>query len=122
MALAVFFMVAGNPDYQGPTFIGPEMVQADDAGEVVSLTPPINTAHGGATLEDIIKNFVNFIFWLGIIICPILIVWGGFNIATSAGSEDKMKKGRDTITFAVIGLVIIAISNVMVSAIQNILK
>lgn len=93
------------------------------AGAPIVLEPPIKDAGGlGIGLEGIINNFTNFIFWLGIVICPILIVWGGFNIATAAGSEDKMKKGKDIITYAAIGLVIIAISSAMVTAIQNILK
>jgi len=88
----------------------------------VTLMPPINSASGGgATLEDIIKNVTGFIFWLGITICPILIVWGGFNIATAGDDENKVTQGKQIITYAAVGLVIIALSNAMVITVQKIL-
>jgi len=121
--IAVFFMAAGNPGYQGAAFVDSGMVQASTTGEIVSLEPPIKDAGGGGLgLEGIIKNVTGFIFWLGIVICPILIVWGGFNIATAGGDEKRFTQGKQIITFAIIGLAIIAVSNAMVAAVQTVLK
>jgi hypothetical protein len=64
---------------------------------------------------------MNFVFTIALVICPIFIVWGGFEIATAAGSEEKVKHGREIITYALVGLVIIAASKGLVAAIQSVL-
>ena len=90
--------------------------------ETVSLPSPIPGANGGgATLQDIIKNISGFIFWLGITISPIFIVWGGFLVATANGEQAKISQGRQIITYAIVGLVIIAVSNILVSGVQAVL-
>lgn len=49
---------------------------------------------------------------LGIVgaILLILIIYGGFTYATAAGSEERVKKGRQILTYAIIGIVIIAVA------------
>ena len=54
-------------------------------------------------------------------ICPIYIVWGGFEIATANGEEAKITSGKSKLTYAAIGLVIIALSGAMVTVIQKVL-
>ena len=47
-----------------------------------------------------------FLGFLGII-AVVLIIWAGFNWMTAAGNEEKIDKAKDTLTAAVIGLIII---------------
>jgi hypothetical protein len=75
----------------------------------------------GKKLEDIIQGIINFIFGLALLICPIFIIWGGFEIATASGSDEKIKEGKKKITYALVGLVIIALSSTFVAVIKNIL-
>lgn len=91
------------------------LVQAADAE--VSIKNPL----GDKTLTDIIQGLINFIFGLAVLICPIFIIWGGFEIATAAGAEAKIKEGRQKITYALVGLVIIALSSSFVAVIKGIL-
>jgi len=117
-------MAAINSGYQGlGMVINSGMVQASSSGETVSLTPPLfnKTTGKGFDLTDIIDSIIGFIFWLGIVICPIYIVWGGFEIATAAGNEQRVASGRTKITYAVVGLVIIALSKTMVYAVKTVL-
>ena len=91
-------------------------------GSNVTLTPPIKDKDGrGLGITDVIGNVIGFIFWLGIVICPIYIVWGGFEIATANGEEAKITSGKSKLTYAAIGLVIIALSGAMVTVIQKVL-
>lgn len=66
---------------------------------------------GGKTLGELISAIMGFLLWVAIIVCPVLVLWGAFLIATSNGSEEKVKEGRKFITYAVVGLVIILLSN-----------
>lgn len=70
-------------------------------------------------------------FLIGLIIKSILgivggltlamMVWGGFQWLTSAGSPEKVKKGTQTMLWAVIGLILVLGSYVLVSVVLNFL-
>jgi len=72
-------------------------------------------------LQDIIQQIINFLFGLALAICPIFIIWGAFEIATAAGAEQKIKEGRQKITYALVGLIIMALASAFVGVIKNIL-
>ncbi|MCU0653433.1 MAG: hypothetical protein MUD10_04200 [Candidatus Pacebacteria bacterium] len=97
-------------------------VTGSSAGGTVTLVPPITSGGAGLGLEGIIAKVMGFIFWLGAVVCPILIVWGGFNIATAGDDQNKMSTGKQTITYAIVGLLIIAVSAALANAIKYILQ
>lgn len=67
------------------------------------LPNPLGITSPDLLIARIIKTF------LGIVgaIALLYFVWGGFLLLTSAGNPEKTKKGRDTIFWAILGLVII---------------
>ena len=87
------------------------------SGEAVLVSP----LQGNLTVEDIVGKIAGVIFGLALMICPILIIWGGFEIATAGGDQNKMAKGKQIITFSLVGLAIIALSAAFVEAIKQIL-
>jgi hypothetical protein len=78
------------------------------------------TGANGKGLDALITGIMNFLFGLALVVCPALMVWGGFLIATAAGEEAKVKSGRQIITYSIIGLVVIALSNVIKAVILDI--
>jgi hypothetical protein len=54
-------------------------------------------------------------------VCFLAIIIGGFFILTSAGNETNMNKGKEIITYAVIGLVISLSAYFIVAFVQSIL-
>lgn len=69
---------------------------------------PTNT---GLRRDNLIKFIGDLIrAALGIIgaILLVLVVYGGFLYATSTGDEKKVERGKNTLTYAIIGLIIIA--------------
>ena len=56
------------------------------------------------TIGTIIKAFLGL---LGIIFI-ILIIWAGYNWMTAGGNEEKISKAKNTLTRAIIGLIIIS--------------
>jgi len=91
------------------------------ASAVLAQEVEIKNPLGDKGLEDIIQGVIDFIFGLALLICPIFIVWGGFQIATANGEDTKIKEGKQKITYALVGLVIIALSSAFVAVIKNIL-
>ena len=60
----------------------------------------------GASLTEIVQSILNWIFGIIGIVAVVMIIIGGFNFMTSAGDPGKVKKGKDTILYGIIGLVV----------------
>ncbi len=49
------------------------------------------------------------------IIAVVFLVWGGIQYITSAGEESKIEHAKKTITYAIIGLLVIGLAVVVVN-------
>lgn len=67
------------------------------------------------TLKDSITIILNSIILVAGLVAVIFIVIGGINYMTSAGDPGKVKKAKDTILYAVIGLVVCALAFAIVN-------
>jgi hypothetical protein len=68
-------------------------------------------------LVIIIADIINVLLGLLAVIFLVLIIFGGFTWMTAMGQEDKIKKAKQTITSAVIGLLIVLLSYAIVNLI-----
>lgn len=92
-----------------------EGAKCDDLG---IACPEGSGSGGGATVEFIsttLRNVINAALSLTALIAAIFIVYGGFLYLTSAGESDRAERGKKTILYAVIGLLIIGLSAVIVN-------
>lgn len=65
--------------------------------------------------SDTIANILRAIIGVAGLVATIFIVIGGWHYMTSAGDAGKLKKAKDTILYACIGLVVCALSFVIVN-------
>ena len=78
----------------------------------VNLQGGVNSAQGeGAAGEisdpgNLVKTIVNALLWLIGILSVIMLIWGGITYTTSAGDSNKVTSAKNTIMYAVIGLVV----------------
>lgn len=72
------------------------------------------------TMQELIESLINVIFWLAVIIVPLMIIIGAFCYATSGGSPDKIRTAKNIMLYAAIGFVIIMLAKAIMSVIQNI--
>ena len=57
------------------------------------------------------------------LVCVVVMIIGGVNYMTSAGDAGKVKKGKDTILYGLIGLVVCVLAYALVNwVIKSILK
>lgn len=92
-------------------------------------TPGAATTPGGidpvAGTQDLTQNVTNIIN--GIIavlglVCVVVMIVGGVNYMTSGGDTGKVKKGKDTILYGLIGLIICVLAFAIVNfVIKNII-
>ena len=73
------------------------------------------------TVPEILSAIANFLFTISIPIAVIFIIIGGFQFATAAGNPEKINAGKRTITWAVIGIVVLLVAGSIAKLIENIL-
>ena len=61
-----------------------------------------------ANLTDgtLVTTVINFLLWLVVIISVIMLIIGGIKYATSAGDSNKVTSAKNTIVYAILGLVV----------------
>ncbi len=79
------------------------------------------TTHTGTSreLSDILKELVGKSVGLGIAIATLFIIFAAFQIITAGGSEEQFEKGKKTITYAVIGLIVLILSRAIVLTVRE---
>ena len=61
----------------------------------------------------VVMHAINWVIGVSGVVCAIFIVVGGFGYMTSAGDPSKVQKAKKTILYAIIGLIIVALSFVI---------
>lgn len=70
---------------------------------------------GGTDLEGNITTILNAVIGVLGLVCVVVMIIGGINYMTSAGDAGKVKKGKDTILYGLIGLVICVLAFALVN-------
>lgn len=94
---------------------------ANPEGLVTCGNPGEPDCTWGALMDMIQRIFTYALTYIVIPVAVIMIAWGGVTMATSAGNESKFKKGREVITAAAIGLVIIFAAWLIINTITKFL-
>jgi len=63
-----------------------------------------------SAIQVLITNAISFLY----LIAVVYALWGGFNILTAGGDEEKVKKGKTVLIQAAIGLVVIFLASSIV--------
>lgn len=90
--------------------------------EAKALTLPNPIGSENMTLEDVVLNVIRFILGIVSIVAVIQFIVGGLTILTSQGNPEKVKKGKDTLIWAIIGIALIFGSYMILSQIFEIFK
>jgi uncharacterized membrane protein len=73
----------------------------------------------GSSIDKILTLVLNFISAIAGLIAVFAVILGGFRYITSNGNSEKTNQAKDTILYAVIGLVIVAIAQIIVKFVLN---
>lgn len=86
-----------------------------------TLTNGVSSAKGDgvsdntASPESLVKQFVNiFLFAVGAL-SVIMLIWGGIRYTTSAGDSNKVQAAKNTVLYAIVGLVIAILAYAIVN-------
>lgn len=70
---------------------------------------------GSTNLTGNITTIINAVIGILGLVCVVVMIIGGVNYMTSAGDAGKVKKGKDTILYGLIGLVICVLAFALVN-------
>ncbi len=76
----------------------------------------------GATADDFstkLAKIINVISVIVGVIAVIMIIFGGFRYITSGGTSEKITSAKNTLLYAIIGLIIVALAQVIVKFVLN---
>ena len=112
--LAAPLLVVGSAsaqevDIQGNLCQGGGNVQLGDDGSCADAT-------GGSEegLNALIRNIVNIFSIIVGIVAVVMIIVGGFRYITSGGDSGNVTGAKNTILYAIVGLIIVALSQFIV--------
>lgn len=76
------------------------------AGSEVSLPNPIKCPDATC----LVSQFIRYILGTIAVIATLMFIWGGVMMLTSGGNADQVKRAKETLVWATIGIVVILIS------------
>lgn len=113
-------------------FFSPIMILAGGGGGTESNAVPADSTNIGLTeipnflkcesFECLIQTIAGFIAGLVTVIGTIMIIIGGIQYITSAGNEDKARRAKNTILYAIIGIAIAVSVDFIIGFLREILS
>jgi cytochrome bd-type quinol oxidase subunit 2 len=77
------------------------------------------SADPSTKIDSTIANIVNIISLVVGVAAVIMIIVGGFRFITSGGNQESVKSAKNTILYAAIGLIVVALAQIVVRFVIN---
>ncbi len=81
--------------------------------------PTLTFASGTPSIQAIIANIVNWVFWLAGAVAIVYLIYGGILYITAGGDAEKATKGRTALINAIIGILIIVSAIVIINLVKG---
>ena len=73
-----------------------------------------NAEGSGRTLDELIRLIINIVSIVVGVVAVIMIIFGGLKYITSGGDSSNVSSAKNTIIYAIIGLVVVALAQFIV--------
>ena len=116
--IALFIgMVLPNLAYASSTTSRQEVCQG--VGVIGQTTGCISHKSSGESIDDILRLTLNLLSAIVGVIAIFMIIIGGLKYILSSGNSEKTNEAKNNIMYAAIGLVIVALAQIIVKFILN---
>ena len=88
------------------TIYGKSTADCAKAGSLASNPESCN----GNDLNTMVQTIINAVIFVIGMVAVVMIILGGVSYATSQGDAAKVKKGKDTILYGIIGLIVVLLA------------
>ena len=86
------------------------------------VAPPVtikDPSENGTTAANVLGVAITWVLLLVGGLAVLFLLWGGLQYVTSSGNKDKAEQAKQTITYAVIGLIVIVLARVIVTLVTG---
>lgn len=102
----------------------PAVALADDAKSTVcsalgSDNKCSTNPQGSVGIDKVIRVTVNLLSWIVGLAAVIMIIIGGFRFVTAGGDSSNVASARNTVLYAIIGLIVAAMAQFIVQFVLN---
>lgn len=104
---------AASPNIQQNLCGSANSLQINDAGSCAA------TSSGTDKINGFITTIVNVFSIIVGVVAVIMIIVGGFRYITSGGDSNNISSAKNTIIYAIIGLIIVALAQFIVQFVLN---
>jgi len=88
-----------------------------DDGGIIKIESPINAT----SFEALVGGIVNFLFYIALVLAPLMIIIGAIYLLTSGGDPKKLETGKNIIIYTLIGLGIILLAKGLIAVLKTII-
>ena len=89
---------------------------------IETVDPNAKPKKAESDITKLIKNAVNLLSWVIGIVSVLMIMFGGFKYVTSGGDSSGVASAKSTIIYAVIGLVVAVLAQILVRFVIGVTK
>ena len=118
LVLVAISMVVGFASLPAQVYAAEEPVKVDIGGSLEDGScvndPDCDIDDGKTKINSTITNIINIFSMIVGIVAVIMLIYGGFRYVTSGGDSGNIASAKNTILYAIVGLVIVAISQAIV--------
>ena len=72
--------------------------------------------------NDMVTGAIQWVIGVAGVVAVVFVVIGGISYATSAGDSNKLQKAKQTILYAIIGLILVALAEVITAFVSNMIR
>lgn len=77
---------------------------------------------GCVDVNNLVTNAIQWVIGIAGVVAAIFVVYGGISYTTSAGEPNKLQKAKQVIIYALIGLVIVGLAEVITAFVSNMIR
>lgn len=81
----------------------------------VSIPNPLEAGDFGA----LVGSIINFLFNIGLVVAPIMIIIAGFILVTGGGDPKAFQRAKDLIIYTVAGLFLIMVAGGLINVVKD---
>ena len=112
--LSIILVLVSGVIISVPSTIGTTYAQGDAKTQACTAIGDSGCSGGASNIQNVLRTVINVLSSIGGIIAVIVIIIGGFKYMTSNGDSNSASGARNTILYAVVGLIIVAFSQIIV--------
>lgn len=88
-------------------------------GSTVTKDGVTTCTTGGLTLNKVLKAVLDVLSWIIGVVAVIMVIISGFKYITSGGDSNAVSSAKNTLIYALIGLIIVALAQFLVHFVIN---